>query len=151
LTLDRLGALNRADPNDIMTGRLELRRAGVLGISLGGIVAGEACPLEPRLRACLVMPTCPQRGPGRPPPAPATTWISRDADAVRLEGWFQADLEILQTTMRAVFERKPGDGYLVLVPGMFHLNLTDLPLWSPLTSRLGLASKWPPSPCLPRW
>ena len=68
-----------------------------------------------------------------------TTWISRDADAVRLEGCSQADLEILQTTMRAVFERKPGDGYLVLVPGMFHLNLTDLPLWSPLTSRLGLA------------
>jgi hypothetical protein len=40
--------------------------------------------------------------------------------------------------MRAVFESLPGDGYLVLVSGMFHLNLTDISYWSPLMSWLGL-------------
>jgi hypothetical protein len=40
--------------------------------------------------------------------------------------------------MRAVFESLPGDGYLVLVDGMFHLNLTDYPLLSPLMPLTGL-------------
>jgi hypothetical protein len=31
------------------------------------------------------------------------------------------------------------DGYFLQVPGMFHLNPTDLPLLSPLASRLGLS------------
>ena len=40
--------------------------------------------------------------------------------------------------MRAVFESLPGDGYFVQVPGMFHLNFTDIPSWSPLFRLLGL-------------
>src|SRR5215217_668112 len=54
-TLDQLAALNQADPNGILTGRLDLQRAGIIGLSLGGIVVGEACRLETRLQACLVM------------------------------------------------------------------------------------------------
>jgi predicted dienelactone hydrolase len=50
-TLDQLVVLNRADPARILTGRLDLQRAGLLGMSLGG----EACRLEPRLRAGLLM------------------------------------------------------------------------------------------------
>jgi hypothetical protein len=40
--------------------------------------------------------------------------------------------------MRAVFGSVPRAGYLVLVPGTFHPNFSDLPLLSPLTRRLGL-------------
>jgi hypothetical protein len=47
-TLDRLAVLNQADPNGILTGRLDLRRASILGISLGGIVGTETCRGEPR-------------------------------------------------------------------------------------------------------
>jgi hypothetical protein len=54
-TLDQLGSLNQADPNGILTGHLDLQRAGIFGVSLGGIVSPEACHLEPCLRACLVM------------------------------------------------------------------------------------------------
>jgi hypothetical protein len=54
-TLDQLAALNQADPNGMLVGRLDLHRAGIFGVLLGGIVVGEACRLEPRLRACLVM------------------------------------------------------------------------------------------------
>jgi platelet-activating factor acetylhydrolase isoform II len=42
--------------------------------------------------------------------------------------------------MRSVFESLPGDGYLVLVPGMFHQNPSDFPYFvrSPLDQWMGL-------------
>jgi len=143
-TLDQLAAMNKADPNGILNGRLDLQRTGAFGVSLGGIVVGEACRLEPRLRACLVMDA----------PMPANVvkdglqqpsmWITRDAETMRLErqragGWSEADINQHQTTMRSVFEKSlPGDGYFVRVPGMFHANLMDIPYWSPIFSRLGV-------------
>jgi hypothetical protein len=71
-------------------------------------------------------------------------WITRDAETMRLErrragGWSEADIDEHLTTMRAVFDSLPGDGYYVQVPGMFHLDMTDASLLSPLASRLGLA------------
>ena len=134
--LDRLALLNRAQGP--FGGRLDLGRAGVFGVSLGGIVAGEACRAEPRLRACLVLDA----------PMPArvvadglrqpTMWVSRDAGTMQREGWAKSDIDQHQTTMRAVFERLPGDGYIVRVRGMYHADLTDAPVWSALVSRLGL-------------
>jgi predicted dienelactone hydrolase len=143
-TLDRLAALNQADPHGILTGRLDLRRAGTFGPSLGGLVGGEACRLETRLRACLFLD------------APMTTdvveeglrqpamWITREADAMRLErrkasGWPEAEIRAELSSNRAVFESLPGDGYYVEVPGMFHSNYTDMPSWSPLWRLLGVA------------
>ena len=97
---------------------------------------------EPRLRACLVMDA--------PMPADVVQaglqqpvmWITRDAETMRLErsragGWSETDIREHQTTMRATFETLRGDGYFVQVPGMFHVNLTDIPYWSPLFSRIG--------------
>jgi predicted dienelactone hydrolase len=141
-TLNRLDALDQADPNGILTGRLDLQRSGIFGVSLGGIVGAEACRLDPRLRGFVVedspMPADVVQDGLRQP----TMWISRDAKTMQLEGWSQTDpgagIDISQSTMREVFASLPGDGYLVLVPGMFHLNLTDLPYLSPLTSWLGM-------------
>ena len=137
-TLDQLTTLNQADSNGILTGRLDLQRTGTFGISLGGIVGGQACRLEPRLRACLVMdapmPTdVVQAGLQQP-----TMWITRDAKTMQLEGWPQMEIDEHQGTMRAAFESLRGNGYFVQVPGMFHVNLTDVPYWSPLFSRLGV-------------
>jgi predicted dienelactone hydrolase len=137
-TLDQLTALNQADPNGILTGRLDVQRAGIFGVSLGGITVNEACRLDPRFQACLVMDA--------PTPADVvkaglqqpTMWITRDAKTMQLEGWPQADIDQTQTTMRAAFESLRGDGYFVQVPGMFHVNLTDIPNWSPLFPRLGV-------------
>ena len=143
-TLDQLAATNNSDPNGILTGRLDLTRAGTFGVSLGGIVVAEACRREPRLRACLVMdapmPDAVVQAGLRQP----TMWITRDAETMRLErqragGWSEAEIKQHQTTMRAVFEQSlPGNGYFVRVPGMFHANLMDIPYWSPLFSRLGI-------------
>jgi pimeloyl-ACP methyl ester carboxylesterase len=141
-TLDQLAALNQADPNGILTGRLDLERAGVFGVSLGGMVVGETCRVEPRLRACMVLdahmtPDVVRDGLRQP-----TMWISRDVETLELDGWPHAGvlgIDALYNGMRAVFERLPGDGYVVLVPGTFHLNFTDTPYYSPLTSLVRLA------------
>ncbi len=137
--LDRLAALNQADSGGILRGQLDLGRAGMFGVSLGGAVTAEACGLEPRLRACLIMDVFMpadvlQAGLRQP-----TMWISRDARSMQLEHWTQADIDETQNGMRTVFGSLPGDGYIVLVPGTFHPNFSDFPLLSPwLTRRLGL-------------
>ena len=141
--IDQLAVLNQADPNHILTGRLDLQRVGSFGVSLGGIVGGEACLHEPRVRACVMMD------------APMSTdmvvaglvkpsmWITRDAASMRLErqragGWSEAEIEAHQTSMRAVYELLPGAGYFVRVPGAFHSNFMDVPNWTPLASWLNL-------------
>jgi pimeloyl-ACP methyl ester carboxylesterase len=142
-TLNQLALLNQADPNTILTGRLNLEQVGIFGISLGGIVGAEACRIEPRLRACLFMDA--------PMPVDVVKfglqqpalWITRDAETMRLErrdsgGWSEADISEHQTSMRAAFDKSKGAAYFVQVPGMFHVNLTDVPLWSPLLPWLGI-------------
>ncbi len=143
-TLDQLSALDKTDPNDILTGRLDLQRVGVFGISLGAMVAGEASHRDPRIKASLMMDAAMpadvvQAGLRQP-----SMWITRDAGTMRLErqrsgGWSEADIALTLNSMRAVFNMSlPGEGYYVQVPGMFHINFTDAPLWSPLESVLGL-------------
>src|SRR5918995_1652949 len=142
-TLDRLAVLNQADPNGILTRRLDQQRAGTLGYSLGGLVGSEACRLETRLRPCLFLDAPMSTDVVRSGLQQRAMWITRDADAMRLErrkagGWPEAEIHAELTTMRAVFESLPGDGYFVQVPGMFHSNYTDLPSWSPLWRLLGV-------------
>jgi len=137
--LDRLAALNQTDPDGILTGRLDLQREGMFGVSLGGIFTGEACLKDSRLRACLVMDAFMPADVVRAGLEQPTMWISRDAQSMQREGWTAADIDETQTTMRAVYGSLRADGYLVLVPGMFHPDFTDAPLLSPLSSLVGLS------------
>lgn len=41
--------------------------------------------------------------------------------------------------MRDVYTHVPGDGYFVQVPGMFHIDFTDLDLLSPLAPVIGFS------------
>ncbi len=137
-TLDQLTAVNEADPNGILTGRLDLQRAGMFGPSLGGLVGAEACHLDPRLRAFLAMDVHMPADVVRAGLKQPTMLISREARWMQLEGWDQGEIDETQTTMRAAYKSLPGDGYLVLVPGTFHNNFSDAALYSPLMPRLGL-------------
>jgi len=49
--LDRLAALNAADPSGILTRRLDLARVGIFGHSLGGAVAAQFCSEDSRCSA----------------------------------------------------------------------------------------------------
>jgi hypothetical protein len=142
-TLNQLAKLNQADPNAILTGRLDLRHVGIFGVSLGGIVGSEACRIEQRLWACLFMDApmlveVVKSGLQQP-----ALWITRDVETMRLErrrsgGWTEADISEHQTSMRTAFANAQGSGYFLQVPGMFHVNLTDIPYWSPLLPWLGI-------------
>jgi predicted dienelactone hydrolase len=144
-TLDRLAALDRHDPDALLTGRLDLRRTGTFGMSLGAIVAAEACRTDPRLAACLMidaaMPADVVHDGLRQP----SMWITHDAATMRLErsqagGWSEYDITQTLTSMRAVFVAgPPGQGYYVQVPGMFQVNFTDTPLHSPVARQMGFA------------
>lgn len=144
-TLNSLTALNRHDPNGILTGHLDLDHVGLFGHSMGGEVGADACQADPRLRACLLedvwMPENVVRDGLRQP----TMWITRDANTMRLErrragGWSENEIQQTLTTMHAVFDRLPFDGYYVQVPGTFHIEMSDAPLLSPLLAeRLGLS------------
>ena len=131
-TLDQLEKLNQIDPKRILNGRLDLKRVGIYGVSLGGIIVGEACRVDRRLRACLVMDAPMTARVVREGLMQPTMWITRDALTMRNEGWSQFDIDQHQATMRAVFNRLANNGYFVQVDGMFHINLTDVPSFSPL-------------------
>ena len=143
-TLDQLAALNLADPNGVLAGKLDLQRVGVFGVSLGGIVAGLACRLDARLRACLVMDAPMSIDVVKAGMKQPSMWITRDAASMRLErqragGWPEAEIEAHQNSMRAAYEGLSGAGYFVRVPGMFHSNFTDVARWTPLSGVLGLS------------
>jgi len=143
-TLDQLVSINNFDPQGLLSGKLELQHIGVFGVSFGGIVGAEACLKDPRLKACLVMDVVMsadvvQMGLQQP-----VMWITRDAETMRLEreksgGWTEKDIEQTQSTMRAVYNTLPGDGYFVQVPGMFHIDLTDDTYISPIFPTIGFS------------
>jgi len=128
----------------LLTGRLDLSRAGTFGISLGGEIAAQACATDPRLAACLIMDvwipaTVVTAGLRQP-----VLFLTRDADTMRQEressgGWTEHDIAVTLDTMRATFARCTGGGYYVEVPGLFHVNFTDLPYWLPASTPLGLS------------
>ena len=136
--LTQLDGVDQADPAGLLTGRLDLGRVGVFGVSLGGEVGAEACRREPRLRACLAMdvwvpPSVLRSGLRQP-----VMLISRDAATMRREGWTEAAIERTRSTMRALFDGAAAPAYLVEVAGMFHADFSDARLLSPLTSLLGI-------------
>lgn len=143
-SLDQLAALNQADPNQILTGKLDLQRVGALGVSMGGIVASEACRLDDRFQACLFMDAAMAASTVQSGLQQPGMWITRDAGTMRLErqragGWPEIEIAAHLDSMRAVYASLPGDGYFVQVPGIFHSNFTDIPAWSPLIPWLGLS------------
>ena len=141
--LNKLAELNRFDPNQILADRLDMQRVGAFGVSLGGIVVAELCRVESRLRACLMMDApmpndVVQLGLARP-----SMWMTRDADTMRLErersgGWPENEISAHLKGMRAAYVGNKADSYFVQLPGAFHSNFTDVPLWSPLAAWLGI-------------
>jgi predicted dienelactone hydrolase len=129
--LQQLANLNASDPAGVLSSRLDVKRAGIFGLSMGGEVSAEACRLEPLFGACLVMdvwmPVDIARH-GLPQPS---MFITRDTATMRREGWRQTDIDETFNTMRAAYQASSGERYWLLIPGMYHQNPSDFPLAIP--------------------
>jgi predicted dienelactone hydrolase len=143
-TLNKLVVLNSSDPKGILTGHLDLARVGVFGVSLGAMVAAEACHEDLRLSACLMMDAAMPADVVKAGLKQPGMWLTRPASDMRLErarsgGWSEKAIRQTLSTMQTVYaEAKPGTSYYVSVSGMFHVNFTDAPYWFPFGSQLGL-------------
>ncbi|WP_006240872.1 alpha/beta hydrolase family protein [Mycolicibacterium tusciae] len=143
--LDQLTRLNTADPHGLFTGRLDLDRAGAFGVSLGAMTVGQACHADPRLRACLMMDAAMPAEVVHSGLRQPAMWLTRDADSILRErgssgGWPEHEIRETIDTQRETFGKSPeGAGYHIEIPGMFHVNYTDAPRWTPLARMLGLA------------
>lgn len=142
--LDQLEVLNASDVAGILNGRLDLQHVGIFGVSLGAMTTAQACHNDPRLGACLMLDAAMPASVVKAGLMQPAMWLTRPAEDMRLErtrigGWTERDIEETLSTMQAVFDKaKPGSSYFVSISGMFHLNFTDAPYYSPFTARLGL-------------
>jgi hypothetical protein len=136
--LNQFELLNKGDTVGFFKSRLDLNRIGVFGVSLGGIIVGEACRIDRRLRACLVMDAPMSSSVVHDGLRQPTMWIRRDAQTMQNEGWAPFDVDQHVRTMRAVFDKSTSAGYFIEISGMFHANLTDVPNFSPLLQRAGI-------------
>ena len=107
-TLDQLTALDKADPNGILTRRLDLERVGTFGVSLGAMVASEACHMDSRLKACLMMDAAMPADVVQARLRQPGMWLTRPASDMRLENWKESDITQTLNTMRAVFNEEPA-------------------------------------------
>lgn len=142
LVIDRLSAIN-ADPRHPLYGLLDLEVIGIMGVSLGAIVAAQACQND-RIKACLMMdapvPTAIANAGLRKP----ALWLTRSATDQRAEraasgGWPESEIAAqAESISRAVFNSRQAR--VVTLTGLYHVDFTDLPEIQPLLGRLGLAS-----------
>lgn len=116
--LDQLAALQAAG-TDPLAARLDLTRVGIVGHSLGGITAAQACLVEVRLRACLNLDGLQPGGPfavERNPALPTQPFM------------FLTKETELSAPVAAWMDLLPGGGYYVTVQGAAHDSFTDGPL-----------------------
>ena len=143
--LDQLARLNDSDSQGLLTGRVDLDRVGAFGVSLGAITVGQACHTDPRLRACLMMDAAMPANVVRDGLTQPSMWVTRDVDSILSErsrsgGWPDHEIRETLATQRATFDKSaPGYGYHIEIPGMFHMNYTDAPAWTPLAERLAFS------------
>jgi hypothetical protein len=122
--------LNENDPQFSFTGQLDLQRVGVFGHSTGGGAAVEFCGREPRCIAGVGL----------------DAYLTPVSPAVRQSGLEQPFLflfsqawpsETNNRLLETLLAHTPNAITLTLL-GSDHYDFTDLPMLTPLASRLGL-------------
>jgi hypothetical protein len=129
--LDRLTALNIADPDGRFTGRLDLERVGALGHSTGGGAALEFCGRDARCRAVLGLDAYMQ---------PVSTGMLQHGLQAPLlalfsETWSSPANSAL---FEDVFQASPRATAQITITGTSHYDFSDMPAFSPLAPYIGL-------------
>jgi hypothetical protein len=140
--LDKLTACEQTDT--VFRNKIDMERIGIFGISLGSMVAAEASLIDARLKASLLMDAAMPVNVVRQGLRQPVMFLTRTAYDMRVEralsgGWSERDIKQTLSSQREVYENAAqGSSYYVDIKGMFHINFTDAPRYSPLMSGLGL-------------
>jgi dienelactone hydrolase len=137
--IDQLESINRRDPEDRFTMRLDTSRVGMFGFSFGGAVAAEACWLDERLKAGINMDGMmfgEAADAGVPQPF---FFMSCDGPVPSKDDLQSADprkrlhMRMLDLDIRRVRQSLTRyGGYYLTIRGSAHSNYSDRPLYSPL-------------------
>ena len=139
--LDTLQFLDKADPEDLLTGRLALDRVGIFGFSFGGATAAEACFADSRFSAALnldgMLAGESARGGTHVPYffiAGAGSMIFRPSvDLWKIGAAKRREIEFQQYQDEQIrLSLTQYGGYWVTIPGLSHLDFSDYPFFSPL-------------------
>ena len=141
VVIDWLSEIN-SNPRHPLYGLLDLQLIGVMGISLGAIIAAQVCQND-RIKACLMIDApvpmaIADAGLHKP-----ALWITRPATDQRAEravsgGWPESEIAAqAESIARAVSNSRQAD--VIELKGLYHIDFTDLPKVQPLFGRAGLA------------
>jgi predicted dienelactone hydrolase len=143
--IDRMFALDRADPRQMLAGRIDTTRVGYFGHSFGGATAAQVMALDPRVLTGINMDgylagTAWVNGLDRP-------FLQFRSDSLDVAKLPDDQLEAAGTTrdkLRALLRDWDmrteavvrGGGMQVHLRGSAHMNYSDMPLWSPMLMRM---------------
>lgn len=143
--VDRMFALDRADPRQQLSGRIDTTRVGYFGHSFGGATAAQVMSLDPRVLAGINMDgylagTAWINGLDRP-------FLQFRSDSLDVEGLPEEQLKAAGTSREQVrtllldWDTRTaavvrGGGMQVHLRGTAHMNYSDMPLWSPMLMRM---------------
>jgi dienelactone hydrolase len=143
--LDTLERINAADPERLLTGRIDLDHVGILGFSFGGTVAAQACSLDRRFKAGVDMDgmlaaETARHGVFAPfffvtAQAEPNEVSANDTPATRRETEFNREQHQRMLDSLSTF-----GGYWMSLPGTSHANFSDRPFFSPWRFRSGAGS-----------
>ena len=121
--LDELERMSRGSRPSIFSGKLDLSRTGIFGVSFGGATAGQVCVVDARCKAGINLDGL-QFGDliDRPMPRPFMFMQSEAAGSLN----------------RLFVDRATGPAYYVLVKGASPFNYSDFSLFSPDFRKAGL-------------
>jgi predicted dienelactone hydrolase len=144
--IDRMSALDRDDPRQLFTGRIDTTRVGYFGHSFGGATAAQIMSLDARVLTGINMDgylagTAWVNGLDRP-------FLQFRSDSIDIEGLPESQLQAAGTSrdqlrqllrdweLRTAAVTR-GGGMEIHLRGTSHLNYSDMTLWSPVMMRLG--------------
>jgi predicted dienelactone hydrolase len=137
--LDELERLDRSDPDELFTGRMDHSRVGIFGHSLGGSVAAEVCTTDPRFKAGINLdgvifghPT--KKSIGKPFMVFSDDGhVATPAELAATTGPVHRELALAAEDDRCIRQRlSESGGYFLTIRGSKHMDFCDSPLYSPV-------------------
>lgn len=152
--LNELERINDQDPDQILTGKMNLEQLGYFGHSYGGASAANALAKDPRFKAGINMDGYPfGHSPDIGIKQPFLYLLStkvKPADEMSDQEFEAMDLdkETYESYMRERQHKQnssiKSDGYMATIQGTSHFDYSEFGRWSPLGKTLGFSGSLEP-------